>query len=123
MTSPRIGKTGRADVGRRNCATRMQTGSVHIQIRIAAFSSRSSLRSEGPALVPPQSSKRRATFFNGGASCVTRENLSLTKRHEPGSFALREGSDVLPRHVHNMREANVEVVAPAYVKRRSRIRA
>ncbi len=39
---------------------------------------------------------RSRGFFAGQ---VARENLSLTKRHEPGSFALREGSDVFPRHV------------------------
>ena len=53
---------------------------------------------------------------------IARENLSLTKRPEPASFALREVSESDPMvgvvHVSNMERPNVRVVASAHVNPR-----
>lgn len=59
----------------------------------------------------PQRQPRRISNFSFVQPCrpsggilgrrhpfIACENLSLAKRHEPGSFAPREGSDVFPRH-------------------------
>lgn len=47
----------------------------------------------------------------------------IAARPQLPGHARRDLADALPcfrlRHVHNMREANAEVVAPAYVKERS----
>ena len=54
---------------------------------------------------------------------IARENLSLTKRPEPASFALREVSESDPMvgvvHVPNMERPNGRVVASAYAEARS----
>lgn len=55
------------------------------------------------------------------ADFIARENLSLSLRHEPGSQALREGSESAPcvrLHAHSMEKTNAERVASAYVKER-----
>lgn len=85
------------------------------QICFAALPSRQSPSGEGPTLVPPQVLGCRPTLISLRSELAGHPAQDSTKRF-PSLF------DRL-RHVHNMREANVEVVAPAYVKRRSRIRA
>jgi hypothetical protein len=61
----------------------------------------------GAMPVLPQVSGHRATPLSRQ---IARENLSLTKRHEPASFPLREGSDVLPRHVQKHEGSHVREV-------------
>lgn len=88
------------------------------------------IRREATPIRNPSHATRVAAFLPDGwvTSAGTslprgcRRTFSLAAQLEPGSYLRRDLADALPcfrlRHVHNMREANVEVVAPAYVNER-----